>query len=278
MPISFTAPSARWFTASATRNDPSPNAGAIHFDGLNGTNSFTILGSDLVTPVGHGFLTAGRIYTHFGFAETPNAGEWLFFKVDLEDRKMLVHSPLLEGDRIVLPVSGTYAERTIEGVRLQKNSDEEDSYSFYYTKPDGEECCVMTTSPRNWMSDHLTPALANVSTFEDFLLISYSPRIEGEDFPVEDFLYTIVANRHTGAFLGQGLRREYHSMSARFDSYIELGVSSLGPVSEQDWWPVFYHDLWRHVLHNTKQPQWNFDKNAITVTYATGQPQRFVLS
>ena len=95
---------------------------------------------------------------------------------------------------------------------------------------------------------------------------------------MEDFLYTIVANRHTGAFLGQGLRREYHSMSARFDSYIELGVSSLGPVSEQDWWPVFYHDLWRHVLHNTKQPQWNFDKNAITVTYATGQPQRFVLS
>ena len=76
----------------------------------------------------------------------------------------------------------------------------------------------------------------------------------------------------------RGEDNEYHSMSARFDSYIELGVSSLGPVSDKDWWPVFYHDLWRHVLHNTRQPQWNFDRNAITVTYATGQPQRFVLS
>ena len=87
-----------------------------------------------------------------------------------------------------------------------------------------------------------------------------------------------MANRQTGKFLGQGIRREYYAMSSRFDSYIELGTTSLGPVGEHDWWPVFYHDIWQHALHNTKQPLWTFAGQAITVSYPTGHAgQRFVL-
>lgn len=280
MPFSFTAPNASTF-AKAPRDDRTPThgAGGIHFDGLNGTNSFTILGADLTTPVGHGFLTGDRIYTHFGFAATPSAGEWLFYKVSLEERVMLIHSPILEGDKLVLPVTGTFKERDVSGVRTVENKDENASVSFLYTLPDGSEVELMKTSPKNWLAEQVRPVLVNVSFYEDFLLVSYSPRTEGDDFPVEDFLYTIVANRHTGKFLGQGLRREYYSMSSRFDSYIELGTTSLGPVGERDWWPVFYHDLWHQTLRNTKQPLWNFDKQAINVIYATGHAnQRFVLS
>ncbi len=279
MPISFTAPSAGWFAKAPGQNtDPTPNAGAIHFDGLNGGNSFTILGPDQHTPVGHGFLSAGRIYTHFGFPESPDSGEWLFYRVELRDKRMIVFSPILEKDLIVLPVSGTYTERVLENVRLLENRDANDSWSFLYTRPDGSECELMRTSPRNWLSDQIHPVLVNVSTYEDFLLLSYSPRAEGDDFPVEDFLYTIVANRNTGTLLGQGIRREYFAMSSRFDSYIELGTTSLGPVGEHDWWPVFYQEIWRQALHNTRQPMWNFTKQAITVTYHTGHAtQRFTL-
>lgn len=279
MPISYVAPSAAWFAKAPEPTDlPTPNAGAIHFDGLNGGNSFTILGADQATPVGHGFLSAGRIYTHFGFAEQPNAGEWLFYRVTLNEKTMVVHSPILEADKVVLPVTGTYTERVIENARLAENGDENQSWSFFYTRPDGTECELMQTSPRNWLSDQIHPVLVNVSTYEDFLLLSYSPRAEGDTFPVEDFLYTIVANRQTGKFLGQGIRREYYAMSSRFDSYIELGTTSLGPVGEHDWWPVFYHDIWQHALHNTKQPLWTFAGQAITVSYPTGHAgQRFVL-
>ena len=150
MPISYVAPSAAWFAKAPEPTDlPTPNAGAIHFDGLNGGNSFTILGADQATPVGHGFLSAGRIYTHFGFAEQPNAGEWLFYRVTLNEKTMVVHSPILEADKVVLPVTGTYTERVIENARLAENGDENQSWSFFYTRPDGTECELMQTSPRN---------------------------------------------------------------------------------------------------------------------------------
>ncbi|MDO5536245.1 MAG: hypothetical protein Q4F72_01750 [Desulfovibrionaceae bacterium] len=268
MAISFTAPSAKWFASSKPALAPTANAGAIHFDGLNGGNSFTIMGKDLVTPCGYGFYSAGRIYMHVGFAETLDAGEWLFYRVELDGKFMLVHSPILDRDVIVLPVSGTLTERTFENVRMQGNSN--GSYSFYYTPPQKDEVCVSTIAPGDWLSEHIDPVLVNVRETDNFVMITFSPRNEGDNFPMEDFLYTMVVNRFTGEFLGRGLRRAYYAMPSRYDSYIELGYA-YGPVGEHDWWPVLYQDLWAMTLKTSTQPVWTFGKDRISVNYRNGR-------
>ncbi len=277
MAVSFTAPSAKWFAKSRPALTPTPNAGMIHFDGLNGGNSFTIMGKDMLTPVGHGFFSAGRVYIHVGFAENMDGGEWLFYRVEMDGSYMLIHSPILDSDRIVLPVSGNYYPRDMSSVRIVPIGN--GSYNFMYTPPtSGEEVLVTTISGNDWLSEHIAPELINIRETDNFTLITFSPRDEGEEFPMEDFLYTIVCNRFTGKFLGKGLRRAYNAMPSRYDSYIELGYA-YGPVGEYDWWPVMYHELWGLTLKNARQPVWIFSKERITVNYRSGRAsQCFVLS
>ena len=75
---------------------------------------------------------------------------------------------------------------------------------------------------------------------------------------------------------GEGLRASFHSMSMRFDSYLETG-QSFGPMGDMDWWPVFYADKWNATLKNVRMPDWDFeDDRCVTVTQ-NGETQRFVL-
>ncbi len=276
MAISFTAPSAKWFASSRPALQPTMNAGSINFDGLNGGNSFTIMGKDLVTPAGFGFYCDGRIYLHVGFAETLHAGEWLFYRVDMEGSFMVIHSPILDTDRIVLPMSGVCHPREFSNVRLQSESNGD--YSFLYTPPGAEEVRVSTISPNDWLTEHISPVLVNVRETDNFTLITFSPRNEGEEFPMEDFLYTIVCNRFTGKFLGRGLRKCYYAMPSRYDSYIDLGYA-YGPVGEHDWWPILYQHLWSLTLKTSSQPVWVFAKERVSVNYRNGRAsQRFDLS
>ena len=249
-------------------------AGVLKFDPERPQGSFLVL-SDSGTVLGRGFYGAGRLYVHFQEPETRKPGEWIFADAKQAGTNMMVlSSPLLGNEPAVMSIIGEAAEPDLS--RVTAESDGNTAAISYRPRDLGESHVIFTADSEAYGKEPLDLVPVAIESYGAFDVVTFSVRERDEMFPMNDDLYSVVVDSRTGKALGESLRASFHSMSMRFDSYLETG-QSFGPMGDMDWWPVFYADKWSATLKNVRMPDWDFeDDRCVTVTQ-NGETQRFVL-